>query len=200
MMRATGSQYNDNTGTMMDDDNYNERSAIVGGRCFMSILAVLLMLLLGLCSGCRTTRTVTETVTRTDTITVKRDSIIIHERIDTVEIALPQSVQMVEIPIEHDTVSVLADRYYTSTAAVFGGRLRHSLRSNPGATLTGAAVVHDTVRVYVDSTKINNASSHTEIKEVPVNHLHWWQQALMWAGGIALLAAGAWIALRRYKP
>lgn len=157
-------------------------------------LVVLLLTSLG---GCRTIRTVTETVTKTDTVTIKRDSIIIHERIDTVEIALPQSVQTIEIPIEHDTVSVLTDKYYTSVAAVFDGRLRHSLRSNPGATLTGTAVVHDTVKVYVDSTMINNQSSHSEIKEVPVNRLYWWQKALMFLGGVGIVAVAGLLILKK---
>lgn len=157
-------------------------------------LVVLLLTSLG---GCRTIRTVTETVTRTDTVTVKRDSIIIHERIDTVEIALPQSSQVIEIPVEQDTVSVLTDRYYTSTAAVFGGRLRHSLMSNPGATLTGAAVVHDTVKVYVDSTMINNQHQHSEIKEVPVNRLYWWQKALMFIGVVGIVAGAGLLILKK---
>lgn len=162
---------------------------------FKGVVTILLMvaalLILSICtSSCRTTRIITETVTRTDTVTVKRDSIIIHDRIDTVEIELPQSVMYVEIPVEHDTVSILSDKYYTSTAAVFDGRLRHSLRSNPGATITGAALVHDTVKVYVDSTMINNQSHHSEIKEMPVNHLHWWQKALMWIGAIAIIGGG----------
>lgn len=164
------------------------------------VIAIALAIVMMILSGCRTTRVITETVTTHDTVTVKRDSIIIHDRIDTVEIELPQSVQYVEIPVGEDTVSVLSDKYYTSTAAVFDGRLRHSLRSNPGATVTGATVVHDTVKVCVDSTMINNNSQHSEVKEVPVNHLHWWQQALMWIGGIALLAGGLWLALRKYKP
>ena len=184
----------------MSDLNKNAISEMAARVVFTLILIVVAILLAIAFSGCRTTRIVTQTETRTDTVTVKRDSIIIHERIDTVEIALPQSAQVIEIPIEHDTVSVLSDRYYTSTAAVFGGRLRHSLRSNPGATLTGAATVHDTVKVSVDSTMINNQSSHSEIKEVPVNRLHWWQKALMWDDLIAVLACCAWLALRKYKP
>lgn len=155
------------------------------------LLMVVALLILSICtSSCRTTRIVTETVTRTDTVTVKRDSIIIHDRIDTVEIELPQSVMYIEIPVGNDTVSTLSDKFYTSTAAVLDGRLRHSLRSNPGATITGAALVHDTVKVYVDSTMINNQSHHNEIKEVPVNHLHWWQTALMWIGVIAIIGGG----------
>lgn len=163
--------------------------------CFMRIVFVLLMvvalLILSICtSSCRTTRIISETVTKTDTVTVKRDSIIIHDRIDTVEIELPQSVMYVEIPVGNDTVSTLSDKFYTSTAAVFDGRLRHSLRSNPGSTITSAVLVHDTVKVYVDSTMINNQSHHSEIKEVPVNHLHWWQKALMWIGVIAIIGGG----------
>lgn len=160
------------------------------------VMAASVVFILAICS-CRTTRIITETVTQTDTVTVKRDSIIIHDRIDTVEIELPQNVMYVEIPVNNDTVSVLSDKYYTSTAAVFDGRLRHTLRSNPGATITGAALVHDTVKVYVDSTMINNQTSHSEIKEVPVNHLHWWQKALMWVGVIAIMG-GAFTLYYKY--
>jgi len=37
---------------------------------------------------------------------------------------------------------------------------------------------------------INNQSHHSEIKEMPVNHLHWWQKALMWIGAIAIIGGG----------
>ena len=171
----------------MNDDSWHR---LFRGIIFLLIVVLALLLMSISFSSCKTTRIITETVTKTDTVTVKRDSIIIHDRIDTVEIELPQSVMYVEIPVGNDTVSVLSDKYYTSTAAVFDGRLRHSLRSNPGATLTGAALVHDTVKVYVDSTMINNQSHHSEIKEVPVNHLHWWQKALMWIGVIAIISGG----------
>ncbi len=171
----------------MNDDSWHR---LFRGIIFLLIVVLALLIMSISLSSCRATRIITETVTKTDTVTVKRDSIIIHDRIDTVEIELPQSLQVIEIPIEHDTVSVLTDRYYTSTAAVFAGRLRHSLRSNPGATITGAALVHDTVKVYVDSTMINNQSHHSEIKEVPVNHLHWWQTTLMWIGVIAIIGGG----------
>lgn len=193
----------------MDEDYYNaltadereqyEREAKVvirGCGCGALVIAVIAAVLVMIFSSCRTTRIITETITKTDTVTVKRDSIIIHDRIDTVEIELPQSIQYVEIPVGNDTVSILSDRYYTSTAAVFDGRLRHSLRSNPGATLTGAAVVHDTTKISVDSTAINNNSQHSEIKEVPVNRLYWWQKALMWIGAIAGIAGVLWLLLR----
>ena len=171
----------------MNDDPWRR---LFRGIIFLLIVVLALLVMSISFSSCRATRIITETVTKTDTVTVKRDSIIIHDRIDTVEIELPQSVMYVEIPISNDTISELSDKYYTSTAAVFDGRLRHTLRSNPGATLTGAALVHDTVKVYVDSTMINNQSHHSEIKEVPVNHLHWWQKALMWIGVIAIIGGG----------
>ncbi len=177
----------------MNNDSWHR---LFRGIMFLLVLVLALLIMSITCSSCRTTRLITETVTKTDTVTVKRDSIIIHDRIDTVEIELPQSVMYVEIPVGNDTVSVLSDKYYTSTAAVFDGRLRHSLRSNPGATLTGAALVHDTVKVYVDSTMINNQSNHSEIKEIPVNHLHWWQKMLMWVGAIATI--GGALTLYRY--
>lgn len=177
----------------MNNDSWHR---LFRGIMFLLVLVLALLIMSITCSSCRTTRLITETVTKTDTVTVKRDSIIIHDRIDTVEIELPQSVMYVEIPVGNDTVSVLSDKYYTSTAAVFDGRLRHSLRSNPGATLTGAALVHDTVKVYVDSTMINNQSNHSEIKEIPVNHLHWWQKMLMWVGDIATI--GGALTLYRY--
>ena len=170
---------------------------IMSARVVLWFAVVIAIVLLFTMNGCRTTRIITQTETRTDTVTIKRDSIIIHERIDTVEIALPQSSQVIEIPVEHDTVSVLTDRYYTSTAAVFGGRLRHSLMSNPGATLTGAATVHDTVKVYVDSTMINNQHQHSEIKEVPVNRLYWWQKALMFIGLAGLAFGIGWLLRQR---
>ena len=172
---------------------------IMSARLVLWLAIIIAVVLLSTLAGCRTTKTITETVTRTDTVTVNRDSIIIRERIDTVEIALPASSQVIEIPIEHDTVSMLTDRYYTSIAAVFGGRLRHTLRSNPGATLTGAATVHDTVKVYVDSTMINSHSNHSEIKEVPVNRLYWWQKALMFIGLAGLAAGIGWLLRQRSR-
>ncbi len=164
------------------------------------LVAILAALILSIVlAGCRTTRTVTETVTKTDTVTIRRDSIIIRHRIDTVTLTLPVSAQTIEMPIEHDTVSVLQDKYYTSVAAVENGRLRHALRSNPGASLSGAAVVHDTIKVYVDSTMINNNQNVATTEEKEVNKPPWWMKMLAWIGGISLAAGGAYIYLRLKK-
>lgn len=52
-------------------------------------------------------------------------------------------------------------------------------------------IVTDTIR---DTIPQIVTVTRTEIKEV--NRLHWWQQALMWAGGILLTAGGLWIVLK----
>lgn len=145
---------------------------------FLVLLAALLLSII--LSGCRTTRTVTQTVIKTDTVTVQRDSIIIRQRIDTVEIPLPMSAQMIEVPIDGDTMSVLSDRYYTSMAAVTNGRLRHTLTSNPGASLSGAAVVHDTIKIFVDSTMINNQRNVATTKEVTPSKPPWLMRILFY--------------------
>lgn len=171
---------------------------------FKTIIFILVIILLGLLasiafSGCRSTRIVTQTVTSTDTVTVRHDSIIIRQRIDTVEIPVPVSAQSVEMPIEHDTVSVLQDKYYTSVAAVANGRLRHALRSNPGASLSGPAVVHDTIKVYVDSTMVNNQQSVAITEQKEVKKHPWWMKMLAWTGAISLAAGGTYIFLRLKK-
>ena len=166
-------------------------------KSIMVILVIVLALLIfSIVVSCRTTRIVTQTVTTTDTVTVRHDSIIIRQRIDTVEIPVPLSAQVIEIPIEHDTVSVLQDKYYTSVAAVANGRLRHALRSNPGASLSGPAVVHDTIKVYVDSTMVNNQQSVATSEEREVKKPPWWMKALAWTGAISLAAGGTYIFLR----
>lgn len=52
-------------------------------------------------------------------------------------------------------------------------------------------MVSDTIR---DTIPRIVTVTQTEVKEV--NHLHWWQNALMWAGGILLAAGVIWVALR----
>lgn len=167
--------------------------------CGFLVLAIVILICVSMC-GCKTGRVVTETITKTDTLTIRHDSIIVHDRIVPVEVQLPPSIQYVEIPITNDTTSVLSDKFYTSIASVFNGTLRHSLKSNPEAKVSGTAVVHDTVKVYVDSTMINNNSSHTEIKEV--NKLTGFQktmQSLGWAFIVVLIGAIVYF-LRKFLP
>lgn len=151
---------------MMDEDGYNERSAIVGGGCFMGIIAVLLMLLLGLCSGCKTTEVIREVPVVTEHTTE-------HHSVD----------------IVRDTVMMRDSVYhYVQGDTVIIERWHQAVNINK-------VIVADTIR---DTIPRIVTVKETEIKEV--NRLHWWQQALMWAGGILLVAGGAGIAFRVYKP
>ena len=167
--------------------------------CGFLLIAIAVLLLVSM-SGCKPTRLVTETITKTDTVTIRHDSIIVHDRIVPVEVQLPPSIQYVEIPITHDTTSVLSDKFYTSIASVFNGTLQHSLKTNPDAKVSGSSIVHDTVKVYVDSTMINNNSSHMEIKEV--NKLTGFQkimQALGWAFIVVLIGSIVYF-VRKFLP
>ncbi len=185
---------------MGGDINRSAIGEMVGrGGCGVAALAIAVLILVSLI-GCKPTKLVTETITKTDTVTIRHDSIIVHDRIVPVEVQLPPSIQYVEIPITHDTTSVLSDRFYTSIASVFNGTLQHSLKTNPDAKVSGSSIVHDTVKVYVDSTMINNNSSHTEIKEV--NKLTGFQktmQGLGWAFIVVLIGAIAYF-LRKFLP
>ena len=160
--------------------------------CGAVLVAVFLLLMLTMC-GCRTTKLVKETEVKTDTVTVHRDSIIIRERLVPVEVQLPPSVHYVEIPITHDTTSILDDGLYISTAAVKYGSLIHSLKAHAGVKLKTSAQVADTTRTSDHQSSIYNQKVvyKTELKEV--NRLYWWQKLLMTIGGAAIVAIGFWI-------
>ena len=181
----------------LDKNAFGQMVGKIG--CGVLVFAIFILLIVTMC-GCKTGKVVTETITKTDTVTIRHDSIIVHDRLVPVEVQLPASIQYVEIPITHDTTSVLSDKYYTSVASVSNGTLQHSLKSNPDAKVSGSAVVHDTVKVYVDSTMINNDYKKTEIKEV--NKLTGFQktmQGLGWAFILAVIGAIAYF-LRKFLP
>ena len=46
---------------------------------------------------------------------------------------------------------------------------------------------------------VNNHSNHSEIKEVPVNRLYWWQKALMFIGLAGLAAGIGWLLRQRSR-
>lgn len=177
----------------MSEFNKNAFGELVArSGCGLLIFAIFVLILVSMCS-CRTTKLIKETEVKTDTVTVHRDSIIIRERLVPVEVQLPPSVHYVEIPITHDTTSVLDDGLYISTAAVKNGSLIHSLKAHAGVKLKTSAQVADTTRTSDHQSNITNQKVEykTELKEV--NRLYWWQKLLMTIGGAALLAIGFWI-------
>ena len=143
-----------------------------------------------LCSSCKSQKVVTETIHHTDTLKVRHDSIIIQDRYVPVEIPIPASSQIVDLLLDHDSTSVLEDDLYRSTARVSGGRLQHTLRSKPEAKIAAPVIVHDTVKIMQDSIKTNNQDTQHDVEIREVNKLHWWQQLLMWMGGILMITFG----------
>ncbi len=131
--------------------------------------------------GCRSPNVITETITKTDTLHVTHDSVIIRERLVPIEVEIPSSSQSVIVPIlHHDTTSVLQDRLYISVAEVSNGNLRHTLESKQGAAIPSKAVVHDTIKVSTDSlqTKSDKAVTMT----IEVRKLTKWQKSVQVMG------------------
>ena len=130
--------------------------------------------------GCRSPKVITETITKTDTLHVTHDSVIIRERLVPVEVEIPHSSQSVIVPIGHDTTSVLQDRLYISVAQVKDGNLRHTLESKQGATLPSKAVVQDTTKLSTDS--LQTKSDKATTKTIEVNRLTKWQKSVQVMG------------------
>ncbi len=123
--------------------------------------------------------------TKTDTIHVTHDSVIIRERLVPIEVEIPQSSQSVIVPLGHDTTSVLQDRLYISVAQVKDGNLRHTLESKQGATLPSNAVVQDTTKVSTDS--LQTKSDKATTKTIEVNKLTKWQKSVQVMGYLFML-------------
>ena len=90
------------------------------------------------------------------------------------------------IDIVRDTLMMRDSIYhYVQGDTVIIERWHHTVNVNKTVV---ADTIRDTIPQVVTVTR-------TEVKEV--NRLHWWQSALMWIGGIAVLAAGAGLLLRK---
>lgn len=103
-----------------------------------------------------------------DTVTVTKDSIVIHERIVNVEVPVP--VIQIERVVPEDTVSVIDNGLFTSTARLEYGLLHHSLVTNKGAKIPASVQVSDTTHTQVSSVSVTNTSDKQKeiIKEVNV--------------------------------
>lgn len=151
----------------------------------MRLITSLLFFFVVVLCGCRSPKVITETITKTDTLHVTHDSVIIRERLVPIEVEIPQSSQSVIVPIGHDTTSVLQDKLYISVAQVMDGNLRHTLESKAGAVLPSKAAVHDTIMVYRDS--LQTKSDNMSTKTIEVNKLTKWQKSVQVMGYLFLI-------------
>lgn len=103
-----------------------------------------------------------------DTVTVTKDSIVIHERIVNVEVPVPEI--QIERVVPEDTVSVIDNGLFTSTARLEDGFLHHSLVTNKGAKIPASVQVADTTHTHGSSVSVTNTSDKQKeiIKEVNV--------------------------------
>lgn len=126
----------------------------------------------------------------TDTLhIISHDTIKVTERLTPVSLMLPEYYQE---RVTKDSVSILENSLYRSTASLYNGRLTHILESIPGAKVDGLTTVHDTIRITTHN------KDHKQYKEKPKiiykeKELSWIEKCAMKTGfctfGVVLMLA-----------
>ena len=118
----------------------------------------------------------------TDTLhVVSYDTIRVSERLAPVSLQLPEYHQE---RATKDSVSVLENALYRSTARIHNGVLTHILESLPGAEIKGLTTVHDTTHITIHD------KDHKQYKEKPKivykeKYLSWIEKRAMETGFVA---------------
>ena len=118
----------------------------------------------------------------TDTLhVVSYDTIRVSERLAPVSLQLPEYHQE---RATKDSVSVLQNALYRSTARIHNGVLTHILESLPGAAIKGLTTVRDTTHITIHD------KDHKQYKEKPKivykeQELSWIQKRAMETGFVA---------------
>lgn len=95
----------------------------------------------------------------TDTLhIISHDTIKVTERLTPVSLMLPEYYQE---RVTKDSVSILENSLYRSTASLHNGILTHILENIPGAKIDGLTTVHDTIRITI------NNKDHKQYREKP---------------------------------
>ena len=149
-------------------------------KTFKALLAVILTAFLF--SACSHKVYVPVESVSTDTLhVVSYDTIRVTERLTPVSLALPEYHQE---RATKDSVSVLENALYRSTARIHNGVLTHILESLPGAEIKGLTTVHDTTHITIHN------KDHKQYKEKPKivykeKELSWIQKRAMETGFLA---------------
>ena len=149
-------------------------------KTFKALLAVILTAFLF--SACSHKVYVPVESISTDTLhVVSYDTIRVSERLAPVSLQLPEYHQE---RATKDSVSVLENALYRSTARIHNGVLTHILESLPGAEIKGLTTVHDTTHITIHD------KDHKQYKEKPKivykeKELSWIQKRAMVTGFIA---------------
>ena len=130
---------------------------------FLSLFVSCLLMM-----SCRTQQQTVIEKTQHDTVTVTKDSAVLHERIVNVEVPVPEI--QIERVVPEDTISVIDNGIFISTARLEDGFLYHSLKTKANAKLSGSVQVADTTHTQGSSVSITNTSDKQKevIKEVNV--------------------------------
>ena len=149
-------------------------------KTFKALLAVILTAVIF--SACSHKIYVPVESVSTDTLHVaSHDTIRVTERLAPVSLQLPEYHQE---RATKDSVSVLQNALYRSTARIHNGVLTHILENLPGAKVEGLTAVHDTIRITIHD------KDHKQYKEKPKiiykeKELSWIQKRAMETGFIA---------------
>lgn len=150
----------------------------------MKTKIILFSLLLScLLSACRTQQQTVIERTLHDTVTVTKDSIVIHERIVNVEVPVPEI--QIERVVPEDTVSVIDNGFYISTACLENGFLFHSLKTKANAKFPASVQVADTTHTQGSSVSVTNTSESQKETVKEVNVLTTTQSFFITVGKIA---------------
>ena len=139
-------------------------------------------------------------IERTDTVekdTMQQhiiDSLIVKLRQLNLQLELPQ-VQLSAVTT--DSVSVLEDSLYISTASIVGGKLHHTLATKPGAKLNVNVQVADTTRTHNESSyAVRERERNTKqvIREQPKKE-SFWQRLQRRAGNVLIIGLSVVVAV-----
>ncbi len=158
---------------------------VVGAIVFFIIAALILVAFCG-CTPQEKVNTVYVPVIRTVNVET-----VIHDTV--IQAPLEQSHQE---RVTNDTTSTLSNKYSTSTATVSDGVLAHTLDTRPDAVV-------DVPVQYVDRiiTKVDSVSYPVEVERIVEveRELTFFQQLLMWVGGLTLGVLALWDAWKVLK-
>ena len=164
-------------------------------------ITLLLIIASAICS-CKTTKYVTVPEYHSDTVRVST-----HDTIKVTQHAQDVSVPLPIVYLSNttkDTVSVLKDGLYKSTASIKDGLLHHSLYTLPNAKVDAKVNVTDTTKIHnknVSTTKSDYISKPYPVykyKNTVIHQLYWYQKMFMWTGIACFCICLIWLVIKLY--
>ena len=137
---------------------------------FITCLAMIIM------AGCATRQSITRQTATEDAQTnvYRTDTVLLHDttsvrqssRTEVIQKDTTVQIELPQIQIERetmDTTSIIDTPYFTSMATWSGGKLTHTLKTKPGASIQAKTRVTDTLKEH--STTTERASSIKEVSK-----------------------------------